>query len=508
MVILAALLTALVSSCIEDHYDEGFYPVENQSIAAFLEGSQDSLQHFYTLVSEMDFLMSLTAYNPSGDGYTLFLPSDDAFDRFFSESSDYSSMEDLLADPQTAASFALYHILTSGVLTTDFPFGSLPDTTASGDYLTIAIDTASLEPLVNGVAKITDGNIELTNGYVHIIDEVLVPVTYTLAEWILGQEKYSLLGEALQLTGLMDVLSGEAFHTLLAEPDEVFHREGIHSIQDLVDWLSPLDDNFTSEENSLYRFAAYHLIEGVYYLDDFEGRSALYNTNTLYPVDIDGESLVMMVNEGVRNFDTLVSGLDTTIISYIGFNYESSNMQAVNGAVHSIDQVMELFLPERTDVINQFYNEPEINAIRNIAGETLFKDLEDFSYMEWLGTEELLYVKSAEEISGVWNNDYIVLDGSFIFRYEIPRVLPGKYNFYLAAHAFDDANASIQVLFDGDEIGGNIDLTSGGTSNNPYFNFFVATLDFTGYDSHEIELITLIPGTLMLDRFTLEPVAQ
>lgn len=506
LLIPTLLMIALLSSCKEDHIDTGFYPVDKLSIAGFLEESRDSMHYFHTLLSETELLSALTAYNPAGNGYTLFLPSDEAFERFFAGNSDYSSMEELLADRPSAEILALYHILTTGVQTSDFPFGSLPDTTASGDYLTIAIDTSSLEPLVNGVAGISEANIELTNGLIHVIDEVLIPVTYDLAEWIQGQADFSLLSELLVTTGLMDVLSEDAYHTILAEPNSVFASAGMHDLQDLVDRFSPDDDNFSSEENGLYNFAAYHLIEGVYYLDDFEEKRKLYNTKAIYPLDIDGLSLVMKINAGVSHFDTLVSEGDTTIIDFIGFDYENSNKQAVNGALHRIDQVMELFLPEKSSVINQFYNEPRINEIRNTPGETVFRDQEDFSYMEWIGIDEITYFKSEEGITGVWNNDYIVLEGSFGFRYEIPRVLPGRYNFYVAAHAFDDANASIQMLFDGDEIGAAIDLTSGGTSNNPYYNFFVATLELNAYDSHVIELFTLIPGTLTLDRFTLEPV--
>jgi len=167
---------------------------------------------------------------------------------------------------------------------------------------------------------------------------------------------------------------------------------------------------------------------------------------------------------------------------------------------------MELYLPERIQVVNQFYNEPEINALRNDPGSTVFTDQEGFTKLQWDGVEELVYIKSSEQISGVWNNDYIVLDGSFTLTYEIPRLLPGKYNLYVGAHAFDDGNASINLSFDGNSIGGNIDLTSGGTSSNPYYNFLVGTVELPDYTSHSIEVKSLIPGIFICDRFTLEPV--
>ena len=255
----------------------------------------------------------------------------------------------------------------------------------------------------------------------------------------------------------------------------------------------------------MYIFTAYHILEGVYYINDFEGGEALYNTATRYPVQIDGQGLTMKINETAEVFDTLVSEGDTSLIDYIEFNIDQSNNQAVNGAVHLINRVMEPFLPDRIEVVNQFYNEPVINLIRNVPGETRFRSQEDFTVMAWTGAEELTYVKSSEPINGVWNNDYIILEGAFAFSYEIPRILPGKYNLFVAAHALSNENASINLKFDGNSIGGSIDLTSGGTDNNPYYNFLVGTVELDEYSTHVIEVSTLIPGVFKCDRFTLQP---
>jgi len=506
--ILILLLPAaiLLSSCRNELENEGFYPEKQLTIADYLEVQKDSLPTFYTLLDELGFLSSLSAYNPNGNNYTLFLPSEDAFADFFSNNPEYSTLDKLLADNDYASTLALYHIVNTGLLTTDFPFGSLPDTTASGAYLTVAIDTASSLPKINGVAQILIPNIELINGNIHVIDKVLKPITFHIGEWLSEQDRLSILYDALELTGLIDSLNSSRQYTLLAESNQVFNKQDIFSVEDLIAKYSPDNIDFSSEDNGLYRFAAFHLLNGIYYLDDFEGSSALYNTSTIYPVIIDGESLVIKINQGVGNLDTLIHGSDTTIIDYIGFNYESSNNQTLNGAVHLIDNIMELFLPERIQVVNQFYNDPAINDIKNNPAETVFTNPADFTFISWSGVEELIYVKSSEVITGVWNNDYIILDGIFTFSYEIPKLLPGKYKLYVAAHAFDDRNASIRISFDGNDIGGNIDLTSGGISNNPYFNFLVGTLDIDEYSSHVIEVVSLIPGIFKCDRFTLEPV--
>ena len=45
-----------------------------------------------------------------------------------------------------------------------------------------------------------------------------------------------------------------------------------------------------------------------------------------------------------------------------------------------------------------------------------------------------------------------------------------------------------------------------GTSNNPCFNFRIATVDLEDYSEHMIEVSTVIPGIFQCDRFTFEPV--
>lgn len=505
-IILFFALVACFSSCENERLYESFYPEDYFTIAEYMEAGKDSLGIYYQLVEELDLLQSLSAYNPYGNSYTLFLPDDNAFMKFFESSDAYSSLEDLLANPEYASILARYHIVNSALETNDFPFGSLPDTTATGDFLTVAIDTASLQPLINGEASILIPNIEMINGYIHIIDKVLEPVTFPLSEWITERDNFSIMQQVFVVTGLMNTLSGDGAYTLLLETDDVLRKQGYDAFEDLVEAFSPDRDDYTDPSNGLYRFAAYHILEGIYYLDDFEGTTANYNTMTVYPVRINGETLELKINPGVTVFDTIVEGQDTTLIDYIGLNYERSNNQAMNGAVHLVDQTVELFLPGRSEVINQFHNEPAINTIRNDAGVTEFSESELFEVIHWTGADKLTYVKSGEQINGVWNNDYIILEGSFTMTYTIPKLLPGKYNFYMNAHARDDKNASVNVFLDGIPLGGNLDLSSGGTSSNPYFNFLIGTVDLEEYAEHTIKVSTVIPGEFKCDRFTFQPV--
>ncbi|MCK4919667.1 MAG: fasciclin domain-containing protein [Bacteroidales bacterium] len=497
---------AIFSSCEDDRLYQSFYPEENLTITSYLESQQEHYSYYLKLLEETDLSGSLSAYNAYGNKFTLFLPSNTAFEEYFSENNDHSSIDELISDKEFMHELTKYHIVVRGIETNDFPFGSLSDTTVTGDYLTISIDTALSKMKVNGEAYIIDPNIELINGYIHVIDKVLTPVNYSIYEWLLKQTEFSIFREALELTALSDTLMSDGRFTLLVEKNNEYYNDGINNIEDLKLRYSPGNSDYTSSTNDLYQYVAYHIVSGIYYLDDFEGKSSNYNTYASYPVRIDGNSLEIKINEGVEVFDSIFSSEDTTYIEYIGINYESSNHQAENGSIHLINNLMELFLPARTTEVLQFYNEALINDIKNIAGETEFTQLANFEFIKWTGTDVLTYRKSDNDISGARNDDYINLDGDFTFSYTIPKILPGKYNFYVNTHALSDLNATISIFLDGKPIGGNLDLTTGGRPSNNYYNFLIGTVEFEEYSTHLIEISTLIPGRFRCDRFEFKPI--
>ena len=497
----------LLFSCEEEELVISYYPEQKHTIYSYIESNLDSFAIYHKLLQSNGLAGALSAYNPYGNDFTLFLPTDRAFESFLNEHPDYRNIDDLLADNEYSAILTKFHIVNSAFETSDFPFGALPDTTATGDQLIIAIDSLSNRPIINGEAFIMKPDIEVLNGVIHVIDKVLEPITYHITQW--GEQRsdrFSVFFDALEVTGLDQLLGNDGRFTLFIESNQVFRKRGIHSVEDLKELYSPNNSNYTEDDNGLYRFIAYHILDDIYYLDDFEGSNMNYNTYSIYPVQIDGQGLNILINQGVGVLDTLINGIDTTFINYIGFQYDQSNNQAKNGAIHLIDQVMELYLPARTTVNNRFHEEPAIRMIRN---EPIVKDFtanDNLEYISWTGPEILSYVKTAENISGVWNDDYIRIEGNFTLKYEIPRLLPGRYNFFVAAHANSVENAMIDIRLNGNPVGGSIDLSSGGTSSAPFYRFLIGAIELNEYRTHTIEVRTVIPGRFLCDLFSFEPI--
>ena len=86
-------------------------------------------------------LNPLWGYNPYGDGYTLFLPTDEAIDQFIQQNEDYENFEELLMNTSFIYTLARYHTVKRRIYTDEFPDGALKDSTLTGERLTIGFYT-------------------------------------------------------------------------------------------------------------------------------------------------------------------------------------------------------------------------------------------------------------------------------------------------------------------------------------------------------------------------------
>ena len=515
-IVAAASLACSFLACETEFSRGAFFEEESKSIYEYVESKADTFSRFRQVIDAGELDNTLRAYNPNGNDYTLFLPTNDAFDSFFSRSQNYGGMDELLNDQDYTRALVRYHTVNMALQKSDFPFGALPDTTLSGDLLTIGYteDVDSTIVKVNNFASILSHDIEMANGYIHIIDEVLEPVVFSSYEWLEQHPGYSLFKEALDLTGLKDTFkiqegsSGFRYprNTLLVESDEVFHAHGIHSIGDLKERYSPEQTNYSSYSNGLYQFMAYHIIEGKQFLNSFEGKNTNYNTYASLPLSINATGIDIKINAGVDVFDTLVTNNDTTIINYVGMEYDQSNVITQNGAIHFISHVMDLFSPGQKLQVFQFYEDPLINAAEKTPDTYIFDDPNELEVIDWQGIEDIVYVKSPGGLSGVNNNDYLEMEGDFLISYEIPKILPGRYLLQIRANDENNINAIIQIHFDGKRIGGNVDLTANPNSGGSMYNFDIGQVELFSYEKHLITIRTLIPGRFTWDLVRFEPI--
>ncbi|TKG91958.1 fasciclin domain-containing protein [Puteibacter caeruleilacunae] len=109
----------------------------------------------------------------SGDGpFTVFAPTNAAFQALLDSNSEWSSLGDIPLE--TLIQVLLYHVVGARAYDKDLPAalaGSDQLMTLQGGYLTF--DLSSL--MINGDTKIVGTNAHASNGVIHVIDKVLIP---------------------------------------------------------------------------------------------------------------------------------------------------------------------------------------------------------------------------------------------------------------------------------------------------------------------------------------------
>ena len=515
--IILSLAIVVFYSCKEENATPSFEDLNQFSIYDYLmdEEHQERFSSFIAIIEAGGIDKTLSAYNPEGTGYTLFLPDNAAVDRFIDQSDQVSSLNDIVSNPDFASDFSRYHVVQIGVHTNDFPFGAFPELTLSNDRLTVSfiIESDTSYYKINNQATVIEPNIEVSNGYIHIIETALQPVSFTTYEWLGLHPDYSIFKEAVDLTGLQAALDINTREdelarptTLLLESNEVFNDFNISSVNDLAALISPENNNYTSTDNPLYNFVAYHILtDDDYFVDDFEGQNQNYSTYADVPLRINGTGIDFKINQGKEVFDTIVFEGDSTFIDYIGFLYDESNVITQSGAIHMIDKLMKQQIPSRATQTFQFGG-PVISELKQEVGTyELEKDM-GISSLDWESAADLYFVQQTGEATNAWGNDYLQIDGDFVITFTIPKIVQGRYEFYLGAEYFSSNNASVEVLLDGKKIGSLVNLTRGGSANNPFRRELVGTVDFKSYTSHKVTVRSLIPGQFLWDYVRFEPI--
>ena len=513
ILIISSLIVALLAqySCSKTTGIPEFKDVQKLSIYDYLAANKDEFSSFIQIVQVGGLESTLSAYNPNGNNYTLFAPNNQAVDNFIKQSGEYASLDDLLKDVSFVQALARYHVVNLGVLSNDFPFGAFTEPTLSGDYLNVnfILEKDTTYYKINNQAPVVQANIELSNGYMHVISEMLKPITLNSYAWLKKYPGNSIYVSALEATGIDRIIDVDMKKkdqtlkpfTMLIEPDSIYHRAGINSFSDLAAVISPDRTDYTNSSNPLYLFTGYHILTQSRFLNDLVGQATNYNTFADVPLAINGKEIDIMINRGKEEF---VTRGDTT--EFVGLYYDASNVVTQSGAIHFIDQILKPQVPSRAIVSFEFWEEPNLATFRIKGGTYLIEDHSVMEYVTWTGAD-LYYVKSNDVAETAWNKDYLQITGDFTITYQIPKIVPGKYNVLLGADSFGSQNAFVEVYIDGNKLGGLIDLTKGGSASYPWWPATaVGAVDFKKYDIHSVQVKALIPGRFKWDYISFEPI--
>lgn len=153
---------------------------------------------------------------------TLFAPTDDAFTALLAELG--VTANDLLADKALLTTVLTYHVVPSKVLKAGIPVGKAIKS-AQGDVFKVDANAAGALQVFDGrnrASTITKTDIVATNGVIHVIDKVLLPANKNIVATAQGDNRFSILVEAVVAAGLVDTLSGAGPFTVFAPTNDAF----------------------------------------------------------------------------------------------------------------------------------------------------------------------------------------------------------------------------------------------------------------------------------------------
>src|SRR4030042_1840245 len=278
--------------------------------------------------------------------YSLFLPTNSAMNAYYADKQ-IASFTDL--DSSERKDLVLSHIIPKEFSISDFQLGTLGEKNALGDNIVTEFHGAEI--IINKYSKIIKRDVRVSNGTIQIIDKVLEPLKLSVYDVLAANPSYSIFTAGLDRTGLKDTLQIISFkygqsdartrYTLLAIADTTFNRYGIYSVDELINKYTTNPDSVTFPGNGFYDYMDFHCLDrNSYYTSDFPDAATLYsvlskNNNVQIRV-VDGEIKI---------------NLDAVDGSYTGLYVEQSNNPAKNGAIHTIDKLLEVTEPSRTTFI-------------------------------------------------------------------------------------------------------------------------------------------------------------
>lgn len=259
--------------------------------------------NFKTLASVLGAADLVGALEGEGP-FTVFAPTDAAFAKL-----PEATVKSLLKKENKAQlqGILTYHVVAGNVLAKDVVKLNNA-TTLNGQRVDIVFDKKAGTVTIDG-ATVTTTDIECSNGTIHVIDSVILPVQENLVEVAAGAKTFGTLLAAAKAAGLADVLAKKGPFTIFAPTDEAFAKLPEGTVAEL---LKP------ENKARLASILKHHVVEGRVYADQ---AAKLTKAPT-----INGTELAVAISK------------ESATIG--GANIVATDIEASNGVVHVIDAVL------------------------------------------------------------------------------------------------------------------------------------------------------------------------
>ena len=257
---------------------------------------------FKTLVAAVQAAGLVDTLNGAGP-FTVFAPTDEAFAKL------PAGTLEMLLKPENKAKLAAiltYHVVPGAVKAADVV--KLKNAgTVNGQRVDIKVDGAKVQ--VDG-ANVVTTDIACSNGVIHVIDSVILPVDGTIVDVAAKNGSFNTLVAAVKAAGLVETLSGKGPFTVLAPTDAAFAKLPAGTLEML---LKP------ENKKQLVDILSYHVVPGVAAYSDAVVKMTEVPTVLGSPVAVKVVGGKVMLNGA------------TVVIA---------DVEAANGVIHVVDTVI------------------------------------------------------------------------------------------------------------------------------------------------------------------------
>ena len=504
------LVGALCVSCVDNDDDvpENYYSSTKLTAGEFLEERPEQFSEFIGILKRTPYFSMLSTYGTYSTAgllrYTVFAPNNEGIQKYL-KANGYNSIDDIPAE--TCDTLARTHIIKKGAFfTTDVSEGALPELNMDDSYIVLSSDSDvtnnnKLIYYINKNSRVIERDDSVTNGVVHVLNNTISSSSLLLADKIEEDSTLTLFARALRLTGMADSLvryidetyacnddsvytgtmerctSGSATYTrtfwvgkryfkytAFVEPDSVYHRYGINSIEDLINYAKSVydktypedaglyDDNPKHRKNPLNRFVSYHLLNRVGQYNSWVPsgtvRERCLDTKLIDPEEyyetmcpgtimrFAGPSAGLYINRrGVQNRaerGVFIEGVKVLSPSESG----TTDQNALNGVYHYLDGILA-YTPEVRDVVLNRRIRIDATVLspdfmncngRGRYGEDILTGFKNGYITDWIcSPETFVGVHSDVDYWHSYQANAVCVSGVFDVSFKLPPVPSGTY---------------------------------------------------------------------------------
>lgn len=461
--------TVLFSSCKKSPIVE--LTSEDVNITGYLDKYPDQFSEFRAILERTKTSGFLQAYG----AYTIFLPTNDAVKAYLSEKQ-VSSINDI--SEKDLYDLVTLHVVEDSIKTVDFVDGKLRNASMSGQYLVTVVknEGGTSKISVNTTTKITQANISVGNGIIHIVDHVLTPATKTVAQTVETDPRFTIFAEALKETGLYSRLNiaakanpvvAEKYLTVFAETNAALAAAGFNSYAELKAAFSNTADP-ANPENGLYQYVAYHIVPDARFFVD------MLNPGRLNTLTVKGISILPKSNDKIVINEVVINDVTEPGAAVVR---EAADINASNGVVHAVANHFKIINRPPAPLYLDLADQPEFRRLsvftpgRGVATWNLNDGKPQLQYIkldkQWVEYDSQRYLNNAYR-GDVLRTPLVATEGNNAttrsaraerIEFITPYMSPGRYKFWVCYPRTGlQRNTFIKFSFNGLPLGRTVNM--------------------------------------------------